>query len=162
MGRGIKPLQNLCEIFNKKLYNNSSCFLRKEVALAINKVQLDLEKQNLGLIIWDAYRHPSIQEELRKHCNNEDFVGIVSNHSKGISVDVSLCHNGIELDMPTDFDDFSKKASSNYLNLSKEQIKNRSLLKETMEKHGFKQDESEWWHFDYIPLINSSVIYENE
>lgn len=141
---------------NKKLYPKSICLLEKEVALALNKIQIELEKQNLGLIIWDGYRPPSVQEKLREYFDDENFVDLVSNHSKGISVDVSLCDKrGVELKMPTDFDDFSKKANSAYPNLSRERIENRSLLKEIMEKHDFKQDENEWWHFDFEPLINS-------
>lgn len=144
---------------NKKLYKKSFCLLKKEVALAINKVQLELEQQNLGLIIWDAYRPPFVQKILKSYFNDENFISSVSNHSKGISVDVSLCDNNkIELNMPTEFDNFSKKAHSNYLNLDSEKLKNRAILKRVMEKHGFKQDKYEWWHFDFISLINSPII----
>ena len=34
------------------------------------------------------------------------------------------------------------------MNLSEEQINNRKMLKEIMEKYGFMSLESEWWHYD--------------
>ena len=51
--------------------------------------------------------------------------------------------------MPTDFDDFTDKASPNYEGGTKEQRKNRDLLRKMMEAEGFTVNDNEWWHFDY-------------
>ena len=51
--------------------------------------------------------------------------------------------------MPTPFDDFTKKAHTNYAKLSATVIKNRELLKKVMTKHGFDIYPDEWWHYDY-------------
>ncbi|MCH8520154.1 MAG: M15 family metallopeptidase [Nanoarchaeota archaeon] len=148
---------------SKILYRDDSCYLLEEVAYAINNVQNELNKLGLRLVIWDAYRPLEVQEELKKYCSNTNFVSEISNHSRGISVDVSLCNlNGELLLMPTDFDDFSKKANSNYNNLDEEILKNRELLSSIMKKFNFNQNEFEWWHFDYEPLLNSPVIVDNK
>ena len=144
---------------NEKLYSKHVCLLRKEVCLALDKVQKELEKQNLSLIIWDGYRPHRVQEILFSKFSDTKYVAKNSNHSKGVSVDVSLCDKkGKELKMPTDFDDFSEKANTKFTNLTKEKISNRNLLSSVMKKHGFLQNKLEWWHFDFLPLIKSKNI----
>lgn len=72
-----------------------------------------------------------------------------SRHNRGCAVDLTLVDgNGEELLMPTDFDDFSKRAGHDYEDLPEEAIRNRDLLHETMESHGFVALETEWWHYD--------------
>jgi D-alanyl-D-alanine dipeptidase len=56
---------------------------------------------------------------------------------------------GKELPMPSVFDDFSEKAHRNYQGASEVAIKNRQLLEEVMQRHGFIGLPTEWWHFDY-------------
>jgi D-alanyl-D-alanine dipeptidase len=56
---------------------------------------------------------------------------------------------GKELNMPTPFDSFSRKAASNYADLPSEQVENRELLKAVMQSHGFTALKTEWWHFDF-------------
>jgi D-alanyl-D-alanine dipeptidase len=36
--------------------------------------------------------------------------------------------------------------------------KNRDLLINAMEKHGFKVNSSEWWHFDFIGWQKFEVL----
>jgi len=144
----------------KKLYKKPICLLRKKAAIALSKAQKKLEKRGLGLLLWDCYRPPKIQKKLRKVFDDENLVPKVSNHSKGIAVDLTLCQkDGACLKMPTEFDDFSKKAGANYTHLSEERIKNRDLLKRVMEEEGFKQSKLEWWHFDFLKIKNPRVIY---
>jgi len=57
--------------------------------------------------------------------------------------------NGKDVPMPTEFDDFTEKAHPGYENLPENVLYNRSLLKNVMERHGFTQFPTEWWHFDY-------------
>ena len=51
--------------------------------------------------------------------------------------------------MPTDFDEFSERASPNYSGGTVEQRANRDLLRKLMEDEGFIVNANEWWHFDY-------------
>jgi D-alanyl-D-alanine dipeptidase len=72
-------------------------------------------------------------------------------HTRGTAVDLTLItQNGEELPMPSGFDDFSEKAHRTYMDCSPEEIKNRELLEEIMEKHGFVGLPTEWWHFDLV------------
>jgi D-alanyl-D-alanine dipeptidase len=63
-------------------------------------------------------------------------------------VDVTLVDmNSRELEMPSGFDDFSKRASRNNTNITETAAKNLALLTEAMVKNGFRTIESEWWHY---------------
>ena len=119
----------------------------------LRKVLEELELCNLKLVFWDAYRLEATQKKLRKINSNNNFVAEISNHCKGLAVDVTLANKDNKyLDMGTDFDDFSIKARSDYEGLSKKQMKNRRELKKVMEINGFSQDVYEWWHFNFIAI----------
>lgn len=135
----------------KKQYKTSSCFVREEVATALHMVCLDLEKKGYGLLIWDAYRPLQVQKKFLEFIDDENFVSKNSPHCKGIAVDVTLVDSqGNFLDMGTDFDDFTSKASHSYKELHPEVLLRRRVLKDTMVKHGFEPFECEWWHYTYI------------
>lgn len=142
---------------HKKIYPSARCFLQKPVAHALSHVQKELEKQNLGLIIFDAYRPLRVQKIFWKICPNENFVADPakgSRHNRGCAVDLSLIDlkTGTELVMPSGFDDFSTKATRNYAAMEPEACKNCKLLEKVMEKYGFKGLTSEWWHFDFVGI----------
>ena len=52
--------------------------------------------------------------------------------------------------MPTKFDDFSERAHQDYQNISTERKTNRWILRTIMQKYGFKEIPTEWWHYDLI------------
>lgn len=84
--------------------------------------------------------------------HDDEFVADPTNgpktHNFGNVVDVTLVKSdGSEIDMPTEFDDFTSKASRDYLWLSGDPLKHVLLLEETMEKYGFIGYEGEWWHY---------------
>jgi zinc D-Ala-D-Ala dipeptidase len=56
---------------------------------------------------------------------------------------------GKALPMPTDFDDFSERAHSDWAGASAPQKENRALLQEAMTRFGFEIYPFEWWHFDF-------------
>ena len=63
-------------------------------------------------------------------------------------MDVTLVkNNGSEIEMPTEFDDFTSKASRDYSWLRGSPLEHVLLLEETMEKYGFIGYEGEWWHY---------------
>ncbi|MDD4363588.1 MAG: M15 family metallopeptidase, partial [Atribacterota bacterium] len=64
-------------------------------------------------------------------------------------VDLTLINvnTGKELDMGSGFDFFGEISHHNTNLISKEQLKNRAILKETMEKYGFIPYSGEWWHY---------------
>jgi hypothetical protein len=64
--------------------------------------------------------------------------------------------------MPSLYDEFSPRAYPTYAGGTAEQRRLRDLLREAMEKHGFKVIENEWWHFDYkewreYPILNVAL-----
>ena len=60
--------------------------------------------------------------------------------------------------MPTEFDNFTEKASHGYIDLPEEVVKNRELLKNIMEKYGFAPIKSEWWHYDLKNYTEYEVV----
>lgn len=136
----------------RSVYPSERCFVVYDAAVKLDSIQNDLENQGLGLKIFDGYRPLSVQKMMWEILPDDRYVAnpkYGSRHNRGAAVDVSLVDStGVELNMPTDFDDFSEKAAHSYQDLPEEVIKNRGLLKQTMEKYGFVSLDSEWWHYD--------------
>ena len=141
-------------------YSENSCFLLKDVAHQLKKVQKELSDEWFSLKIWDAYRPNSVQLSFHKYCSDTSFVADVSNHSRGITVDLTIVDKNtkIDIEMPTGFDDFSEYAHAKCRSISKEKIANRERLINIMMKYGFTVYENEWWHFDYLSLVDSEVL----
>ena len=104
-------------LFHQPVYElGARCLLRKTTALRLNKVQIKLRLDGMGLKIWDAYRPLSAQSALWKICPDSRFVAPPSRgsmHNRGVAVDVTLVDaKGRELEMPCDFDNFSTLANS--------------------------------------------------
>jgi len=140
----------------KRLYPQiKSTYLRKPAATALAAVQTELKKINVGIKIWDAYRPYQTTLDMWAPIQDEKYVANPakgSGHNKGIAIDLTLIDlsTGQELDMGTGFDDFTEKASHDYQQLSQQILHNRKLLRQVMEKYGFKSLSSEWWHY-YLP-----------
>lgn len=152
---------------HKVVYKSPKCFLRAKVAQALSNVQNELEKEGLGLLVWDGFRPLEAQIAFWKICPDERYVSnpfdkegklkvdkdgkpMGGRHTRGTAVDLTLVDKGGNtLEMPTEFDDFSEKAWSDDQSCSSSAKKNRAKLKQVMEQHGFHQLPTEWWHFDY-------------
>jgi len=140
----------------KRMYprNTHTTFLRLKPAIALAKVAEDLKEKGLGIKIWDAYRPYGTTVRFWKLIHDERFVANPSKgsgHNRGTAVDLTLVDlkTGKELDMPTPFDDFSTAAFHGATNIDTMKIRNRILLKNTMEKFGFLPLETEWWHYSW-------------
>eukprot|EP01116_Phalansterium_solitarium_P006648 TRINITY_DN18991_c0_g1_i1.p1 TRINITY_DN18991_c0_g1~~TRINITY_DN18991_c0_g1_i1.p1 ORF type:complete len:186 (-),score=14.68 TRINITY_DN18991_c0_g1_i1:111-668(-) len=147
---------------NQVVYQSARCFARRPVAAALDKVQQDLEKRNLGLKIYDGYRPLSVQRIFWSLVPDETYVADPnkgSRHNRGCAVDLTLVDSdGNELEMPTGFDDFAEKAWRSCMELPAKAIENRQLLASAMEKHGFTGFPNEWWHFDFIGWENFPIL----
>ena len=141
------------------VYPAARCFLRADVAKRLARVQADLEKQGLGLKVYDCYRPFSIQKKFWALVPNEDWVAKPvekdgkpasgSKHNRGAAVDLTLVDAaGKELPMPSGFDDFSEKARRDYAGGDPAARANAKRLEAAMQKAGFDPLPSEWWHFD--------------
>ncbi len=140
----------------QKLYPRiKTSYLRQNAAWALAQVQKELNIQNLGLKIWDAYRPYSVTVKMWEPVKDERYAAnpkFGSGHNRGAAVDLTLfdLQTGKELDMGTGFDNFSDTAHHSFKDLPENVLKNRSVLRSLMEKYGFKALETEYWHY-YLP-----------
>lgn len=137
----------------KVVYPSARCFLAEPAALALAKVQADLRAQGYRLVVFDGYRPLHVQRIFWKILPDPRYVADPakgSKHNRGYAVDVTLADSqGTPIEMPTEFDDFSEKAATNYPHVTPAAARHRRILHETMARHGFTPFASEWWHFDY-------------
>ncbi len=127
-------------------------FMRLPAAKALAKVQKELNKLGYGLKIYDAYRPYSVTKKFWELVHDERYVANPSKgsgHNRGIAADLTIINlkTKKELKMPTGFDNFTDSAHHDFVNLADNILKNRKLLKETMEKYGFLEFATEWWHY---------------
>ncbi len=144
------------------VYSFQCCLLLKEAALRLRDVQAELETVGLGLKVWDGFRPLAAQWKFWELVPDERYVSDPrkgGRHTRGTAVDLTLITNeGKELVMPSEFDDFSEKAHQDYMGVSDEAIRNRTFLREVMERHGFIGLPTEWWHFDLVGWENYQPI----
>jgi D-alanyl-D-alanine dipeptidase len=148
---------------HRRMYQQARAFARLPVVLALKQVQTDLNKKGLGLKIYDGYRPYAITARFYEVTPDTNFVADPrkgSKHNRGCAIDLSVIDlkTGKELDMPTGFDSFSKKAASAYMDLPPQEIDNRAILKTAMEAHGFHEIPTEWWHFDFNGWSNYPLL----
>jgi len=139
-------------------------FLRLAVAKNLQKIQSELNEKGYGLKIYDAYRPYSVTVKFWELVRDEKYVANPSKgsgHNRGIAVDLTIINlfNGKEIAMGTDFDNFSDTSHHSFSELAKEIIFNRLLLKNVMEKYGFKSYDNEWWHY-FIPETDKFEILD--
>lgn len=140
----------------RAVYPEARAFLQKPAAEAVVRVHRKLKKLGLGLMIFDGYR-PWTITKLFWEVTTEDKRKFVANpekgsrHNRGCAVDLSIydLKTKKSVDMPSDFDEFTARASPNYQGGTETQTKNRDLLRKMMEAEGFTVNDNEWWHFDY-------------
>lgn len=152
----------LNNFMNERLYEQSATsYLRLKVARALAQAEQEFQSKNLEIKIWDAYRPYAVTVRMWQLIHDDRYVADPakgSGHNRGVAVDLTLVNSntGEELDMGTSFDDFTDTAHSNFIQLPTIVLKNRELLKTTMEKFGFIQLPTEWWHFYW----KESAAYE--
>ncbi|MBN1444931.1 MAG: D-alanyl-D-alanine dipeptidase [Candidatus Omnitrophica bacterium] len=146
----------------KVLYPSADCFLLEEAALALKAVQDDLKEQGFRLKIYDGYRPFSVQKKMWEVMPNPNYVADPqkgSMHNRGCAVDVGLADmEGRDVEMPTEFDNFTEKAHRDYQHLTADAIAHRRILKEAMERRGFASIRTEWWHFSFKASQNKPVL----
>lgn len=153
----------------KDLYANiSTCYLRKEAALKLDKAQKYLNRLNKGyhLLVYDGLRPRSVQYAMWNILKGSTKQKYVANpktgsiHNYGVAVDLTITDEyGMPIDMGTPFDFFGQLAQPRYEakflksgKLTPKQIKNRELLRDVMTHAGFKGISIEWWHFNAFSI----------
>jgi zinc D-Ala-D-Ala dipeptidase len=147
----------------EKIYNLSKAYARKPVAESLKKIQSDLKTQGLGIKIFDAYRPYKATVKFYEVYRDTTYVASPyrgSRHNRGCALDLTLINlkTGEELPMPTEFDSFKKEAWPTTPVSDPVIRKNRQTLIDAMQKHGFKVNGSEWWHYDFIGWKKYEVL----
>lgn len=128
----------------------------------------------LSLLVYDAVRPLSVQRKMYEVVQNTKYAPYVANpsrtglHNYGMAVDLTICdRNGKPLDMGTPFDYFGSAAGINKEDelvqrgiLTKEQVKNRQLLRKVILYAGFIAIRGEWWHFNAVSLSEAKRSYK--
>lgn len=140
----------------RPVYPEARAFLQRPAAKALLKVHQKLKEKGLGLVIFDAYRPWSITKLFWEVTTPEQRKFVAdpakgSKHNRGCAVDLSIydLRTGRNLPMPSEYDEFTERASPNYSGGSDEERSNRNLLMQLMESSGFTVNPNEWWHYDY-------------
>ncbi|PCJ01130.1 MAG: peptidase M15 [Flavobacteriales bacterium] len=145
----------------EKVYDCPDCYLRYAVIQSLIIANNDFIDNGVRIKFFDCYRPLDIQKRMweilpdGRYVANPNKSGSI--HNRGGAVDITLVDStGKELDMGTSFDHFGKEAHHDYEVLNDTIKKNRNLLKEVMEKNGFKSLRTEWWHYSYQSHYNLS------
>jgi D-alanyl-D-alanine dipeptidase len=154
-------------------------YLQKDVAERLSKVQEYLSKLNPGfhLLIYDALRPVSVQQKMWDALDSlppierGKFVSNPKNrsmHNIGAAVDLTIINEQlIPLDMGAAYDEIGQIA---YPSMEKQfvaegkltevQIENRDLLRKVMKSQGFRQLQTEWWHFNACSRAEGLLKYK--
>ena len=151
-------------------YHDNILLLTEPAAKALINAQHDFNHLGFSIVVFDAYRpqkavdyfvewtkrkndtltksmyYPELQKD---QLLNQGYIASKSGHSRGSTVDVGLVSltSGKLIDMGTIFDYFGEDSWTESKTITDIQYKNRQLLKDIMEKHGFLNFKKEWWHF---------------
>jgi D-alanyl-D-alanine dipeptidase len=114
-----------------------------------------LQPQGYGLVLFDGYRPWYVTQLFWDAVPPEKRAFVAdpstgSRHNRGCAVDLSLFDlaTGLEVEMPSGYDEFSARAHPGYAGGTAAQRAARDLLRRTMEAEGFTVNDNEWWHYD--------------
>jgi zinc D-Ala-D-Ala dipeptidase len=138
------------------VYPEARVFLQCPAAEAVARINRALRAQGYGLLLFDGYRPWYVTWMFWEATPNEqrDFVAnptTGSRHNRGCAIDLSMydLKTGLEVSMPSGYDEFSERAHPDYAGGTAEQRAARDLLRKAMEAEGFTVNDDEWWHYDY-------------
>ncbi|MBF8262635.1 MAG: beta-glucosidase-related glycosidase and D-alanyl-D-alanine dipeptidase [Parachlamydiales bacterium] len=136
----------------RPLYSSARCFLVQATAERLYRVSAALEQCKLGLKVFDGYRPLLVQKKFWSILPDPRYFAdpaVGSNHNRGAAVDLTLVDEwGIELLMPSGFDEMTERSHRNYQGGPAQALAHRSILEEAMGQEGFVGCPTEWWHFD--------------
>lgn len=129
------------------------CLVHESLAPGLATAAAALRAQGATLVFWDCYRPHDVQVRMFAAVPNPAWVAqpgqYARSHEAGRSVDVTIAAAGRLVDMGTDFDDFSPRATAYAtVGVSAAQQANRALLRSAMSVGGLSVYSGEWWHFD--------------
>ena len=149
-------------------------YLVPEAVEKLRKANELLRKKRLDLhlVVYDAARPRSIQQQMWKVVENTELQDFVANpnksgggpHNYGIAVDVTLVDcTGHPIPMGSEYDYFGDRSRVDLETqliengeINYRELLNRQLLREIMTEAGWLVEPSEWWHFNAMPLTEAN------
>ena len=151
-------------------YKRNVALFTHEAATALKKVQFELEKDGMGLKVFDSYRPQKgvnhfirwakvLADTLTKQKYYPDvrkadlfdlgYIAERSGHTRGSTLDLTVVklESGLELDMGAPWDFFGEISHHGTNLINKQQQANRDILSNVMKKFGFRYYPNEWWHY---------------
>lgn len=140
----------------RPVYKDARAFLQRPAAQALVAAHRELGASGYGLQIHDGYRPWAVTklfwdvtpQELREFVADP---ATGSKHNRGAAVDLTLYDRafGTAVTMPSEYDEFTRRAYPDYRGGSPDARGRRDLLRAVMERHGFTVEPNEWWHFNF-------------
>lgn len=155
---------NVC---GQKLYTKPFAYLHQAAIEPLRQAIALAKDLDLRLKIWDSFRPIEVQQFMfDKFPSDDPSGGFVSNpgggaipHCRGVALDLTLVDaSGKELEMGSDFDEFSDLAFHTCQKISTEAKRNRLLLLGIMTAAGFDFYSKEWWHYQLFKPREYPVI----
>ncbi|MCL6219608.1 M15 family metallopeptidase [Zunongwangia pacifica] len=151
-------------------YEAEKLILTKEAAMALQKIQQELENDGYCLKFFDAYRPQRAvnsfiawaqkpedtitksqfyPEKKKSNLFNLGYIATRSGHSRGSTVDLTIvdAKSLEEVDMGGSYDYFGERSHHNFQDITEKQKANRQYLKAMMSRYGFRAYSEEWWHY---------------
>ena len=167
-------------------YKAPRCWLKREAAAALAKVEEALRERHQRLRIFDCYRparavahfmrwakDPSDLKTKAVHYPDLDkahlvgeYISPMSGHSRGATIDLTLLQCDAfgaackPLDMGTGFDFFGPRANTDSPDVDTVQRANRLRLRDAMQAAGFRNYPMEWWHYTFQPEPTPGTFYD--
>jgi D-alanyl-D-alanine dipeptidase len=132
---------------------DARCLVAQSMADGLRTAAGILRADGDVLVFWDCYRPHAVQVQMYEVVSEPGWVSkpgpYARSHEAGLSVDVTLAHDGALVDMGTGFDEFTPRANAYATDgVSPTAQANRTRLREAMAAGGFTVYKGEWWHFD--------------
>lgn len=168
-------------------YTAPTALLTIEAARALQDVSEEFNSQGYYIKVFDAYRPQKATNHFIRWAKDVNdtkmksiyyphvdkanlfelgYIAEKSGHTRGSTVDLTLVNKetGKELDMGSRYDFLDKISAHGTTLITTEQATNRKLLKDVMQKHGFKSYSAEWWHYTLInePYPNQYFDFDVE
>jgi len=143
---------NFCR---RAIYPEACAWLQRPAAEALQRAHDRARREGYGFTVFDAYRPWHITREFwEQFPAYREFLAdpaAGSIHNRGCAVDLSLFDlaSGLAADMPSTYDEFTKRAYPGYTGGTSQQRELRDRLRAWMEAEGFAVHPHEWWHYNY-------------
>jgi D-alanyl-D-alanine dipeptidase len=143
-------------LVHRPVYDEARAFLQRPAAEALVRAHHTLREHGYGVLVFDGYRPWSVTKIFWDLVTPAERAFVAdpkkgSKHNRGCAVDLSLYDlaRGIEVEMPSAYDEATPRAYPGYPGGAPESRARRDLLRAAMEAEGFTVEPNEWWHYNH-------------